>query len=477
MHRPVHPQFPLHYQEREREKEVSNLDQNLTKKYGLLTAIAMVVGVVIGSGIFFKTEAVLAKSNGNAMIGILAIAIVGIIMIICAYTFSILAGRYEKVSGLVDYAEASVGSGYAYYIGWFMATIYYPTITSVLVWLSARYTAQLFGVDVTAVGGPTFAIAAFYLVAIVALNALAPVISGKFQVSATFIKLIPLLLMAVVGIVRGVTNGTLIENFTAVGSSAAGSGNAAILLGACVAMAFSYEGWIVATTINAELHDARRNLPRALILGSLVVVSVYVLYYLGINGSISTGELMEAGSTQAFINVFGNLMGSLLVVFIIISCLGTANGLTLGCSRAIFSLATRNQGPKPALFGAVDKSTGIPHNSAFFSMLMIGFWLLYFYGGPLCGWFGPIAFDSSELPIVTLYGGYIPIFFLMMKNEKDLSPVKRYVFPALSIICCVFMVVAAFIGHGAKNVFWYLVVFAVFMIAGVLLRGKNRQAA
>jgi len=456
---------------------VSVLDQNLTKKYGLLTAIAMVVGVVIGSGIFFKTEAVLAKSNGNAVIGILAIAIVGVIMIICAYTFSILAGRYEKVSGLVDYAEASVGKGYAYYVGWFMATVYYPTITSVLVWLSANYTAQLFGLPDPAVGGPTLAIAAFYLVAMVALNALAPILSGKFQVSSTFIKLVPLLLMAVIGIIRGVTSGTLMENLTSTGAGAVGGSNAAVLLGACVAMAFSYEGWIVATTINAELHDARRNLPRALILGSLVVVSVYVLYYLGINGSISASELMEAGSTQAFINVFGDLMGSLLVVFIIISCLGTANGLTLGCSRAIFSLASRNEGPKPALFGAVDKSTGIPHNSAFFSMLMIGFWLLYFYGGPMSGWFGPIAFDSSELPIVTLYGGYIPIFFMMMKTEKDLSPIKRFVFPALSIICCVFMVVAAFIGHGANNVFWYLIVFAVFMVIGVLVRGKNRQPA
>ena len=206
------------------------MDQNLTKKYGLMTAIAMVVGVVIGSGIFFKTEAVLAKSNGNALIGILAIAIVGVIMIICAYTFSILAGRYEKVSGLVDYAEATVGKSYAYYVGWIMATIYYPTITSVLVWLSASYTAQLFGLPDPSVGGPTLAIAAFYLVAIVALNALAPILSGKFQVSATFIKLIPLILMAVVGIIRGVTSGTLAENFAAAGS-VSGDGGTAVLLG------------------------------------------------------------------------------------------------------------------------------------------------------------------------------------------------------------------------------------------------------
>ena len=449
------------------------MDSKLTKKYGLFMAIAMVVGVVIGSGIFFKTEAVLAASGGNAMIGIFALLIVGVIMVICSYTFSIMAGRYEKVNGVVDYAEAVVGKDYAYYMGWFMTVIYYPAITSVLVWLSAMYTSQLFGMPDAATSGGTLAIAAFYLACLVAFNALSPILSGRFQILTTVVKLIPLLLMAVVGIVRGVAGGTLMENLTSVGS-VTGGGSGAILMGACVAMAFSYEGWICATTINAELHDARRTLPRALLLGSLVVVATYILYYLGINGSLTVGELMESGSAQAFVNVFGDFMGTVLILFIVVSCLGTSNGLVVASSRGIYSLAVRNEGPKPALFGEVDKNTGIPHNSAFFGMFTVGFWLLYFFGGTLNGWFGPIAFDSSELPIITLYAGYIPVFILMMKKEKDLSPVKRYLMPILSILGCVFMVVAAIVGHG-MNVVWYLLVFAIIMVIGALVRGKNRS--
>ena len=448
------------------------MEGKLTKKYGLLMAIAMVVGVVIGSGIFFKTEAVLTASGGNAMIGIFALLIVGAIMIICSYTFSIMASRYEKVNGVVDYAEAVVGHNYAYYIGWFMSVIYYPAITSVLIWLSAMYTSQLFGLPDAATGGGTLAIAAFYLACIVAFNALAPILSGRFQVLTTVVKLIPLFLMTVVGIVRGVAGGTLMENLTATGTSMGGSGS--ILMGACVAMAFSYEGWICATTINAELHDARRTLPRALLLGSLVVVATYVLYYLGINGSLTVGELMESGSTQAFINVFGDFMGSLLILFIVISCLGTSNGLVVAVSRGIYSLAVRNEGPKPVLFREVDQHTGIPHNSVFFSMFTVGFWLLYFYGGTLNGWFGPVAFDSSELPIITLYAGYIPVFIMMMKKEKDLPPIRRYLMPILSILSCVFMVIAAIVGHGV-NVLWYLLVFAIIMMIGALARGKSRS--
>ena len=111
----------------------------LKKKYGLLTAICMVVGIVVGSGVFFKAEAILNKTGGNLKIGILAWIIGGIVMVTCAYTFSILATKHEKVSGVVDYAEAMLGRKYAYFVGWFLAVFYYPTLTSVLAWVSARY--------------------------------------------------------------------------------------------------------------------------------------------------------------------------------------------------------------------------------------------------------------------------------------------------------------------------------------------------
>ena len=104
----------------------------MEKRYGLPTAICLVVGIVIGSGIFFKTESVLNVTDGNVLTGVLAIALVGLIAFFCVYAFSILAQKYEKVNGLVDYAEATCGSKYAYYLGWYMTFIYTPGITSVL---------------------------------------------------------------------------------------------------------------------------------------------------------------------------------------------------------------------------------------------------------------------------------------------------------------------------------------------------------
>ena len=89
------------------------MKETMQKRYGLPTAIAMVVGIVIGSGIFFKTEGVLAKTGGNVLTGVLSLMIMGLIMLFCAYAFSLLAQKHEKVNGVVDYAEAVCGKKYA----------------------------------------------------------------------------------------------------------------------------------------------------------------------------------------------------------------------------------------------------------------------------------------------------------------------------------------------------------------------------
>lgn len=120
----------------------------MQKRYGLFTAISMVVGIVIGSGIFFKATKVLANNNGDMGRSLLTVGIVGAIMLICSFVFANLASRYEKVNGVVDYAEAALGRGYAYYVAWFMTLIYYPTITSTLGWVTSQYAAILFGFPV-----------------------------------------------------------------------------------------------------------------------------------------------------------------------------------------------------------------------------------------------------------------------------------------------------------------------------------------
>ena len=399
-------------------------------------------------------------------LGILAWIIVGFIMIVCSYVFATMATRYQKVNGLVDYAEATMGDRYAYWMGWFMATVYTPSLVSVLAWVSARYFSVLMGWDPT--GGACMTIACAFMCIDYAMNALSPRIAGKFQVSTTVIKMIPLALMAIIGTIVGLINGHMAENFSTASQATVSTGSG--LMASVVAVAFAYEGWILATSINAELKDAKKNLPRALVVGSFIVVITYILYYIGLNGTVTTSELMasgEAGAKVAFQRLFGSAAGTGVFVLVVISCLGTLNGLMLSCCRSFYALAVRGQGPRATVFSEVDPATNMPGNSSVAALALSALWLLYFYGANLTGpWFGKFSFDSSELPIITLYAMYIPMFIQMIRKEKDLSVFKRFVMPILGLAGCVFMVYAAFVGHGVSNVLHYLVIFAVFMVVG-----------
>ncbi len=440
------------------------MKNELKAKYGLPTAICLVVGTVIGSGVFFKAETVLNKTGGNMPLGILAWLLVGAIMVVCSFVFATMTTYYDKTHGLVDYAEATMGKRYAYNIGWFMAVIYTPGLVSVLAWVSARYTCVLLGWDI--VGGSCMTIACFYLCMCYVMNTIAPKIAGKFQISTTAIKMVPLALMAIGGTILSLTNGRMAENIASMGQASVSAGEG--LMGAMVAVAFAYEGWILSTSISSELKDAMKNLPLALMIGSFIVVITYVLYYIGISGVASTEELMasgEAAAKLAFTRMLGDTAGSLIFVLVVISCLGTLNGLTLACCRGMYALAARDEGPSPKLFGQVDPVSNMPTNSCTISLAFNAFWLLYFYGANLSsGWFTPFNFDSSELPIITLYGMYIPIFIQFMRQAKELGTIKRFVMPAIGLVGCVFMVYAAIAAYGEK-VFYYLIVFAVVIPA------------
>ncbi|MEG2290128.1 MAG: amino acid permease, partial [Clostridium sp.] len=76
--------------------------------------------------------------------------------------------------------------------------------------------------------------------------------------------------------------------------------------------------------------------------------------------------------------------------------------------------------------------------------------------------------------IVTIYAMYIPIFIMMMKNEKELGVFKRFVAPALAVCACIFMIIAACYAHGTAVVY-YLIVFAVIMGIGLFLMNPKEK--
>ncbi len=469
------------------------MEQKMEKRYGLWTAISMVIGIVIGSGVFIKGGKVLNLTGGNLLQGIAVVFIVGIICIVCSLVFAELGARYEKVNGVVDYAEIALGPNYAYAVGWFMEFIYIPALCSMLAFFSAMMFLQPFGIKAvdfsSGIINPTaIGVGAGFLMLGYGINILSPKIAGKLQVGMTVIKLIPLLLMGIVGTIAGLASGATANVLDYV-NTAAYSPAPGGFFNAIVGFAFAYEGWILATTINAELKDAKRNLPIALVSGALVTVVIYALYIFAMSSVGDVGTITGTwpfGETLpriAFSGLFGNVIGTIVYVFITISCLGTMNGLIMASCRGMYALSARGLGPKPEFFGSIDAQNNFSVKSATLGMMTGGFWyawtVMIWMGGPEM--FGAvhnfewIAWEPDEIGIIMLYAMYIPMMIGLMVKAKDLGFFKRFVLPALGILCCLFFCYAIWTGYGPRKCIGFLIFFVIVEAIGFALKGKNKS--
>lgn len=445
----------------------------LEKKYGLATAIAMVVGVVIGSGVFFKADDVLKMTNGNLIIALCAWGIGAFAMIFGALVFAEFAQRIEKSNGIVDYSEMAYGERFGYLVGWFKGVLYYAPLSAILAWVAALYTMILFGSDNPTNSPQTWALTAVYLVATFIVNYFSPILAGKLQVATTLIKLIPLSLVAIVGTISGLFNGISITNFQTAATSVGSSSGT--LAAAVVATAFAYEGWISAVTINSEIRDSKRNLPKALTIGAIVVFAVYVLYFLGIASVLPTDTIVAEGDNavrMATAQLFGPVASTILTMFVVVSCLGTLNGLVLSVIRIPYSLALRNQGPMPELMKQVSDKFNMPTYSVLFSGIMSAIYVALWYGS-LNNTFGRYI-GLDEVPIVLIYGLYIFLYVWYMREFKDLKPLKRF---GLPLAATAGSLIILYGGITNPSVGLYLAISVVVILSGLLFYRKDRAAA
>ena len=126
----------------------------------------------------------------------------------------------------------------------------------------------------------------------------------------------------------------------------------------------------------------------------------------------------------------------------------------------------------------IDKESGMPTNSGVWGIFACIIWFLFFIGGQFFGWFGSFAFDSSELPIITIYPLYVPMLVSFMIKHRELGIFKRFILPSLCIVGAGVMVVASIFRQGWANLY-YLIVFAVVMLVGAFFyfKGRGKQKA
>lgn len=438
------------------------------RRYGLFTAITMIIGIVIGSGIFFKADNVLSYTNGNVLLGIIIFCVAAIAIIFGSLTISQLATRTDKPGGVIAYTEEFVGIGASCAFGWFQTFLYLPTLAAVVAWVSGIYISQLFGLTITL--ERTTLIGVMCLTILFIINTLSAQAGGYFQNSSMIIKMIPLLIIAIVGLSFGNTTELIAEDVVGFGQAKAAGG----WLAAFAPIAFSFDGWIIATTICNEIRNSKRNLPLALTISPLLILLAYVMYFVGITALLGPETVLEQGDGSAFLaatKLFGNIGAKFILIFVVISVLGTVNGITLGFIRMPYSLAIRNMLPGSEILKKENKRlAGMPLNSAIFAYALSMFWMGIHYITQKLGMKG----DVSEIAIGVSYLNFIVLYFAVMRLAKQgqiKGVVKGYVIPILACIGSL-VIISGSVTH-PLFMHYFLVCFSI-LIAGYLYYRRNK---
>lgn len=170
------------------------------EKYNLLTAISMIVGICIGSGIFFKADDVLRDTGGNVGLGIFIFIIGALGIIFGSLSLSELTIISSIDGGLTGYFEEFVSPRIASGFAWFQTFMYLPAINVVVSWVASIYTMQIlnipFNLELATLIGAT------YLILLFVLNFISVKFGGVFQSLSTIIKLVPLLLIFVLALLK-----------------------------------------------------------------------------------------------------------------------------------------------------------------------------------------------------------------------------------------------------------------------------------
>lgn len=434
-------------------------------KYGLLTCITMIVGIVIGSGIFFKSDNILVATNGNIFLGILAFCIAAISIIFGSLTVAELAARNDKAGGVISYAEEYYNGGVACALGWFQTFLYYPTLIAVVTYIVGIYACMLFGITETLENQIIIGLITTLL--LFAMNALSNKLAGYFQNAATFIKLIPLALIGVVGLIFGNPSEALTITAPEIQSGS--------WLAALVPIAFAFDGWIVSTSISHEVKDAKKNVPLALVLAPFFILIIYLTYFIGLSVYLGPETIMALGDghvNYAASQLFGPWAAKALLVFVIISVAGTANGLTMGLIQMPYSLALRNMFPSSTKLTKVNEKWNAPLTSAFVSLIIVLSWVAIHY---LTQKYNLLPnSDVSEIAITLQYVSFILLYVQVLRlgfKGEIKSFWKGKVFPILATLgsLIIFFV-------GALNpLFWFYISLCAILLGIAYLFWYKRQ--
>lgn len=436
----------------------------------------MVIGQVIGSGIFFKVDDVLVATQGNVLAGLLGFLIVGISVVFAGISMANYAELLPKDGGILSYVNYRFGKTASYFVGWMYMSLFYPSLTAVLFTVSGIYIAHLLAEFMRF--EPTnlhYVLIGFVnLVIFFFINIFRPKSSGIFQQMTTVLKVLPLIFIASLGILSLVKGDvSQVNTFTQAGSGLQNQSFILLVAASFIPISFAFDGWYIATQISGEIKNSSKNLPKALIIGTLSVMVIYIAYYLGVVFRMSGAEIIQLKDTYIteFARKIASNSGALIMqLFIIISVLGTSNGLLLATIRVPYQFSNLEKSKKFLNLSNVDEKIKMPVNSAVFGTLLITFYLLIYYFTNTHPFFTEKNFDLSAIPILFIYLVNVALFIGLFQLFRKKTFSKNSFFRKMMTIIAVFGNILVIFGTvTSPNGLSYFVITIFFLLGGFLL--------
>lgn len=390
--------------------------KNLKKSVTFTEAIAIVIGMIIGSGIFLK-PGIVFNNAGSVGMGLLAWVVGGVISLASALTIAEIGAAIPKTGGLYIYLEELYGDVWGFLLGWVQTVISYPASGAALAIAFTSFATFFIPMN----SSQQKLVAAGILIFVVMMNIIATKFGGIIQTVSTIGKLIPVAAIVIFGIINGE-----VHDITFTQSAVTtGMGFGAAILGTL----WAYDGWIGVTNMAGELKDPKKDLPKSIVLGVTSVMAIYVLFNIALANILPIDKIVASQSpvSDAAMMLFGKKGGTFIVAGMMVSVFGALNGYLMTGSRVPFAMAERKQLPFHKVLGKAHPKFKTPGNALIFEGALA---VLYILSG---------SFNTlTDLLVFVLWiffvMGVIGIFILRKKVPAEQRPYKVPLYPITPLV-------------------------------------------
>jgi amino acid transporter len=406
----------------------------LPRRLGLWSAVAVLVGSTIGSGIF-RTPAGVAQLVGDVPLFFLAWLAGGVVVLCGALTYAELSAAYPRSGGIYVFLREAFGPVPAFLFGWAELWLIRPGAYGAIGITASAYTIRTFGGDPLApVLGPIRGeqlLGAVYIAIVAAVNYFGIHRGAILQNISTAFKVTVLVAIVLLGLALGhaapVGPDGMLGQRAAVGLSP--------FLLAMVSILWAYDGWADVSFVGGEVRDPQYTLPRTFMIGTGLVIVLYlaanlVYLYLIPIAAMQRAELVAADAVSLIVGPIG---ATLVSAAIAVSTFGTLNGSMMTSPRIFFAMA--EDGLFPQTIAKVDARTGAPGPAVLLAAVMGTIFILI-------RTFQGLA-DQFIIGIWPFYALAVVAVFILRARRPDLE--RPYRAAGYPVVPAVFLLGALFL--------------------------------